>query len=170
MKISRFYVNHDEIEKVVQLYDLVWDQQDSEMLNRLKRHSSYPGFVGLVAHSKDNEITGFIYGYTSLTGQYYHGILQEGLEEEKDFWLHNCFELVEIAVHPEYRKKKVAESLLNNLQTYLHHRTAILTTQTNNIPARRLYGKNNWLTIRDDFYPVKEGPPYVIMGKLLLSE
>ena len=55
---------------------------------------------------------GFAYGYASLPGQYYHELLARAFDrEECDKWLRDCFEFVELAVHPSFRKQGLGRML-----------------------------------------------------------
>ena len=155
------------IEKVADLYNTIWNCEDTTIKERIRKHSSYTGYKGMILLS-DKEVVGFSYGYTSLPGQYYHEKLaKEFTTEEYDKWLTNCFEFVELAVHPDYRKQGFGRMLVNQLLQNIQNETAVLTTQVNNSAARRLYESLNWLTLKEPFFPSDESNPYIIMGKEL---
>jgi hypothetical protein len=44
---------------------------------------------------------------------------------------------------------------------------AILTTEAKNMSARSLYSNLGWQTIKEPFYVLPDGEPYIIMGKKL---
>lgn len=129
------------------------------------KHSDYEGFKGFFIKNEEENVVGFIYGYTSLPGQYYNTLLKKELTaEEQNVWLSDCFELVELAVHPDYRKQGFGRVLVKQLLECVENRTALLTTQVNNDSARNLYTKLGWRIIKEPFFPSNENTPFVIMG------
>jgi hypothetical protein len=116
--IEQVEINQGSIDKIVGLYQNVWSAQDEQSFeSRLLKHSTYEGFQMFTASGIDGAIAGFIYGYTSLPGQYYRNLLEEALSlEESEKWLVHCFELVELAVDPVYVRRGIATGLHNRLQ------------------------------------------------------
>ena len=160
----------DEVlQQVSELYKEVWDSEDNSIKERILKHSSYEGFRGFVVLSNKDKVIGFSYGYTSLPGQFYHEILaKEFNSEEYHQCLQDCFEIVELAVQPSYRKKGLGTMLITKLLEAVDNKTAILTPQINNISARSLYESLHWKVLKEPFYPSNSKQPYVIMGKKLL--
>lgn len=166
MKIINFDHSSEKIEEMADLSITTFGGSKSEMVERIKRHMSYPGFIGLLALDENNLVTGFTYGYISTKGQYYRTLLEAALsKEENDLWLEDCFEYVELLVSPIHRNRGIGKSLMTALLASSKQKTAILTTQQNNYTARSLYKKLGWTEIKEPFYPGNE--PYVIMGKQL---
>lgn len=167
MEIRNILFNEPEMNHIARLYSEIWGTSAEEFLIRFKRHATYPGFRGIVATAGE-EIISLAYGYTSMEGQYYHEILKKSLSvKEQKLWLADCFELVELAVDPAFRRNKIGQALLSELTGQIMNKTAILTTQVDNLPARTMYEKLGWISIRDNFVPKENGKPYVIMGKEL---
>jgi ribosomal protein S18 acetylase RimI-like enzyme len=157
--------------RVASLYNEIWNREGTEFLGRLKRHSTYEGFRGFVALNQEKDLLGYSYGYTSMKGQYYRDLLAKQLEPQKaHMWLENCFEVVELAIHPSARRSGLGKLLVNNLIDGTGHKTAILTTQVDNSPARTLYKNLNWVVVKDSFIPSQDDvTPYVMMGKSLIT-
>ncbi|MBT2681620.1 GNAT family N-acetyltransferase [Bacillus sp. ISL-35] len=163
-------INKDEelLNQVAILYQQVWAQEDLSIKERVMRHAVYAGYRGFVAISSQGEVAGYAYGYSSLPGQYYHGLLSEALHpEEYQTWLTDCFEFVELGVLPAFRNQGLAKELVNRLLDGTGHETAVLTTQLDNNSARGLYKTLGWEVIKQPFYPSEHAQPYVIMGKHL---
>lgn len=164
-------INKDKelLNQVADLYQQVWAQEDLSIKERVTRHAGYADYRGFVAISNQGEIAGYAYGYSSLPGQYYHGLLSEALNpEEEQTWLTDCFEFVELgSVLPAFRNQGLAKELVNHLLDGAGHKTAVLTTQLDNDSARGLYETLGWRVIKQPFYPNENGQPYVIMGKQL---
>ena len=155
------------IDKIASLYNTIWNSEDTTIKERIWKHSTYTGYKGIIL-LRNEEVVGFAYGYTSLPGQYYHEKLtKEFTSEEYNHWLTNCFEFVELAVHPGYRKQGFGQMLIKKLLQDVDSKTAVLTTQVNNNSARSLYESLNWLTLKEPFFPGEENNPYIILGKEL---
>ncbi|MEH7239410.1 GNAT family N-acetyltransferase [Bacillus sp. JJ1562] len=168
VKYSRIDLTENILDKVANLYKIVWDSADPLINERLLKHANYDGFKGIVILSDEEEAIGFSYGYTSLPGQFYHEKLaKEFSSEEYNKWLKDCFEFVELAVHPDYRQQGFGRILVNELLQDIKNKTVILTTQVNNRPARSLYESLNWICLKDQFFPSVKDNPYIIMGKKL---
>ncbi len=160
-------LTEQNVEKVAQLYNSIW-KEDSSFVDRIQKHMSYEGFKGMIAVDEGGNMIGFSYGYLSRPGQYYYSLLEKALtEKQRDIWLSHCFELVELAVHPEFRKQGIGKQLLNELLEEVSTNTALLTTQVTNLPARTLYDQLKWTVIKEPFFPNESSEPYVIMGKKL---
>jgi len=159
MKIQSIQDEH--LEQIEQLYNKVWH---NPILERLQKHRTYEGFKGVVLLNK-TELVGFAYGYHSLPGQYYHGLLSKALNpQEYDQWLTDCFEVVELAVDPDFRRQGHAKTLMMELLKDVKRKTAILTTQTDNVSARSLYESMGWVVVKEPFYPGVPEQPFVILG------
>ncbi|KFN02166.1 GNAT family N-acetyltransferase [Bacillus clarus] len=169
MKIVPIQKDEVLIENIVKLYCIVFEKTNfDEMLERIKRHMGYTDFKGVVAINDGNEVIGFAYGYRSVKGQYYNQLMSEALNlEQVNQWLQDCFEFVELAVHPEHRNKGLGTTLHNHLLEGIRNKTSVLTTQINNGKARSLYGNLEWMNVMEPFHPSKDDVPYVIMGKAL---
>ncbi|MEN2767856.1 GNAT family N-acetyltransferase [Ornithinibacillus xuwenensis] len=165
--LTPLIMEEDVLHRVNSLYNHVWNVNGVEFVQRIKRHFTYPGFIGILA-SQGAEVMGFVYGYASVKGQYYHELLCQQLSvSEQRLWLEDCFELVELAVHPSIRRQRLGQRLVQSLMEQVTCQTAILTTQKNNIPALGLYKQLNWEVVKDDFFPTQQQEAYLIMGKEL---
>ncbi|PQD94785.1 N-acetyltransferase [Pradoshia eiseniae] len=160
--------SESNLHSVVSLYQTVWNDWGESHLDRIKRHTGYKGFRGYIAMD-EGDIIGYAYGYSSLSGQYYHELLNDHLSSDgSDDWLNNCFEFVELAVHPKYRKRGIGALLHDQLLNDLPFERAILTTQTDNWPAISLYRSKGWVIISDSFLPLDDPEqPFIIFGKTL---
>lgn len=151
------------IGQIESLYSKVWNQS---IVERLKKHYTYEGFKGIALLNEEEQLIGFAYGYTSLPGQYYHGLLSNALNpSEYEQWLSDCFEVVELAVDPDFRRQGHAKTLMTELLKEVKQKTAILTTQTDNPSARSLYDSMGWVIVKEPFYPGVPENPFVIMGR-----
>ena len=161
-------INEALLGQIEQLYNKVWNQS---IVERLKKHDTYEGFKGLALLNETDQLVGFAYGYTSLPGQYYHGLLSKALNSaEYEQWLSHCFEVVELAFDPGFRRQGHAKTLMTELLDGIKRKTVILTTQTDNKSARSLYESMGWVIVKEPFYPGEPEKPYVIMGRKLNTD
>ncbi|GAA0603423.1 GNAT family N-acetyltransferase [Virgibacillus siamensis] len=138
----------------------------AEMVQTIRKHSTYPGFFGIKALNDDTELIGFAYGYESTPGQFYRGKLEEQLTTAQvESWLADCFEFVELIVAPSARKRGVGSELHDALIGQASHRTSVLTTGINNSPAIRLYTKKEWEVIKHDAPVLSDDNLQLIMVK-----
>lgn len=160
------------IENMAKLYCKAFEKTNfNEMIERMKRHVEYADFKGIVAINDENEVVGFTYGYRSLEGQYYNQLMREALNlEQVEEWLQDCFEFVELAVHPQHQNEGLGTKLHNELLKGILNRTSVLTTQINNEKARSLYERLEWVNILEPFHPSTNDVPYIIMGKTLKTK
>ncbi|MGE7881448.1 GNAT family N-acetyltransferase [Bacillus sp. NPDC094077] len=167
-------IEKDEIliNNMAKLYCKVFNKTNfTEMIERIKRHIEYTDFKGIVVINDENEVVGFTYGYCSLEGQHYNQLMREALNlEQVDQWLQDCFEFVELAVHPQYRNEGLGTKLHNELLEGISNGTSVLTTQIDNEKARSLYERLDWVNVLEPFHPSKNDVPYVIMGKVLKTK
>lgn len=77
------------------------------------KHVSWPGFRMFVAAIDDNAV-GFIYGYRSLPGQWWHDQVRESLASAGHAdWLENALELAEVAVLPAFQGQGIGTRLID---------------------------------------------------------
>src|SRR4051794_19739675 len=64
-------------------------------------HGRRGGFPAGATLATDGRLAGFGYGYTSGPGQWWHDQVRSALDDaSRQFWLGNCFEVVELHVRP----------------------------------------------------------------------
>jgi len=160
-------IDSPHLNEVVDIYHRVFEESDfEEIRGRFLKHSTYPGYTGWVAVCEDR-IVGFAYGFSSTSGQFYRSKLESVLEDnEIHSWLSDCFEFVEMAVLPEFRRQGIASTLEKRLLDKAHHKTSVLTTETANEDARFLYEKLGWENVKEAQLMQSEDP-MLIMGKKL---
>ena len=74
--------------------------------------------------------------------------------------------LISIAVHPEHRRKGIAQQLLTSLEEQLSHRRTIrLEVRRNNKPAIQFYTKNGYMYVGVEERYYRDGEDALIMEK-----
>ena len=150
--------------RMVRLYSRLFNVDRIPMEIQFRKRAKYPGHEGHLA-VEQGTVIGYIYGYTSLKGQYYHDLLARHLLPETD-WIRDAMELVELGVAPEHRGKGIAGKLMDTLLEGRREEKALLTVRKENTGAIRLYERKGWVVVKKGFFPhVPE--EYFIMGKKL---
>ncbi|RLL48283.1 N-acetyltransferase [Oceanobacillus piezotolerans] len=172
IKITPFYCNDPDLEEIGELYCIAFlnknfslEDKEKAIIN-INKHADYEGFKGLKAINTLGNIVGFSYGYTSIPKQFYREKIANQLSEiEIHTWLNNSFEFVELAVSPSYKRLGIASRLHDTLLEMIDHRTAVLTTNVNNLPAINLYRKKGWELIKTNAPVLSNHSLQMIMGK-----
>ncbi|MCR8847676.1 GNAT family N-acetyltransferase [Rossellomorea sp. SC111] len=164
MQIVPFRLEGKYFKKMITLYCRLFQVDPRGMEEQFKRHSTYPFFEGYLAII-DDRVAGYIYGYSSRKGQYYHDLLASHLHPERD-WMKNCMELVELGVDPSYRGRGIGKQLVEQLLKNRKEKRVLLTTRKDNDTAIAFYHAGGFKVIREGFYP-NVPHEYIIMGKRL---
>lgn len=138
---------------------------------RFERHATYPGWRGYVALADFDDgpsgVVGYVYGYASGEDQRYHRQLRACLPHHLAArWLVDCFELVEIGVHPACRRQGVATALHDAVLDGVEHDTAVLTTGVHNAAALAFYDDLGWVHVWEPFR-FEGGRPMTVYGRPL---
>ncbi|WP_336360071.1 GNAT family N-acetyltransferase [Haladaptatus sp. ZSTT2] len=155
-----------DFEAAIALYCHIFSNDETAVRDRFERHTTYPGYRGFLAVDGD-EVIGYVYGYTSKPGQYYHEALRAAMPKDvSETWLTDCFEFVELGVSRPARRQGIGRLLHDTLLRDLPHETSVLTTHVGNVAARRMYENLGWEVIHRPFV-LDGGNEMVVMGKRL---
>ncbi|MGD6967393.1 GNAT family N-acetyltransferase [Rossellomorea vietnamensis] len=150
--------------QMLNLYTILYGEDPLEMQKQFLHHFQLPNFEGYFAVI-DKRLAGFIYGYSSRKGQYYHDLLSRQLNGDRN-WMENCMELAELGVHPRYRRRGIAKELVDALLKNRTESKALLTTRKDNTAGVLFYRKIGWKELSDGFFP-NVPYEYIIFGKVL---
>lgn len=131
------------------------------------RQRSRAGFRCIVAREgSQGALVGFVYGFTSLPGQWWHDQVSQRLSDaQREHWLSDAFELTELAVLPSHQGKGIGGQLHDRVLLGLPQRTAVLSTMQIETPAMGLYRRRGWRVLLNDFLFSGAVRLYVILGK-----
>lgn len=124
------------------------------------------GFVFLSARNEEGKLIGFSFGWKSVSGGKFNTRVKEALSKNADFWLSDCFELVDFAVLPQYRGRGIGKTLFTKLFDYVDFKTALLQTHLEDTAASKIYLKNNWEIVVPKL-EVSETVFFRVFGKVL---
>lgn len=132
----------------------------------LARHTQRKEFRCCVATEHSNgRVLGFVYGYTSEPGQWWHDTVVRALDPTTvQQWLSGAFEFVELAVLPSAQGQGIGGKLHDTILEGLPHRTAALSTYQTETTALQLYRKRGWIPLLQNFFFPNNNHPFLIMG------
>jgi GNAT superfamily N-acetyltransferase len=140
--------------------------QLAHIRNVIPAHARRSGFRCVTAHDKTtSRLIGFAYGYTGARGQWWTDQVSSALARgERDQWLPGHFEFVELAVDPAFQGQGIGGRLHDLLIAGRTEGRALLSTIDQPTPARALYERRGWVTLRRNFHFAGGDKPYRIMG------
>ncbi len=140
---------------------------DERFAEILPRHTAREGFRFLAARAENGRLAGFAYGYRGGPGQWWHDHVAAALGPDGTRrWLPpGHFELVELQVRPEIRRRGLGGRLHDELLGGFDAPTAVLSTEQDNEAARALYSGRGWQVIVEELSFGDDYPPFVVMGK-----
>ncbi|MCA9834508.1 MAG: GNAT family N-acetyltransferase [Thermomicrobiales bacterium] len=129
------------------------------------KHVLWPGFRLFLAAIDDNPV-GFIYGYRSQAGQWWHDevapdLVAAGLEE----WLKDALELAEIAVLPQFQGKGIGSHLINVFLNDVQE-PILLSVEATEPRTHALYLAHGFTDLLTDFrYTDYPDDSIIVMGR-----
>lgn len=141
-----------------------------EIRLRLKdTHCRRKGFRLLVATAHAGRVVGMAYGYHGERGQWWHDtVIQRVQPETASDWFGDSYELVELAVHPDYQCHGIGTMLIVELLRERPERTCVLSTRTDS-HAHELYSRLGFELIVEMTFTAG-GWPFYVMGKRLRAD
>jgi ribosomal protein S18 acetylase RimI-like enzyme len=151
----------------------------------MERHAAYDGFRALAVTAGDpgrpgdhghsgapGRIIGFSYGFRGAAGQWWHDVVAAALTATSGWdlaaaWLADSLEIAEVHVHPDYHRRGIGRSLVLGMAEDRPERTAVLSTQDADSPARRLYRGLGFADLLTGYSFPGTPVPYAVMGAAL---
>jgi ribosomal protein S18 acetylase RimI-like enzyme len=119
----------------------------------------------MLAAVENGRLAGFAYGYHGAEGQWWYERVAAALQPaDRHRWLVNgYFELVELAVDPEFQRRGIGGRLHDALLEP-EAGPALLSTQVHNAQARRLYFGRGWQLVVPELRFARAGELYSVLG------
>jgi GNAT superfamily N-acetyltransferase len=166
-----------ELDTLLAVYVAAMRPESAHLPGRLtimERHAGHPGFKAIAATpaGTGGPIVAFAYGFRGAPGQWWHDVVRYGVvaaagDAAASAWLADPLEIAEVHVRPEYQQQGIGRRLLLTLTAGRTERTAVLSTQDSDSPARRLYRSLGFSDLLTGFSFPGGGPPYAVMGAAL---
>jgi ribosomal protein S18 acetylase RimI-like enzyme len=134
-------------------------------------HVHRSGFRAVATLDSAATLLGFGYGYTSSSGQWWHDQVRGALPRStRRTWLSDCFEVVELHVHPVAQGQRLGRAQLHALLSMAVGRTTLLSTpeaDERTSRAWRLYRSFEFVDVLRDFHFPGDDRPFAILGRPL---
>ncbi|MCO8276116.1 GNAT family N-acetyltransferase [Actinoplanes sp. TRM 88003] len=132
-------------------------------------HVRRAGFRAVATLTTDGRLAGFGYGYTSGPGQWWHDQVRSNLGEgERQRWLADCFEVVELHVRPAAQGHGVGARQLRALLAMAEGETVLLSTpeaDEQKSRAWRLYRRFGFADVLRHFHFPGDERAFAILGR-----
>jgi ribosomal protein S18 acetylase RimI-like enzyme len=134
-------------------------------------HTRRAGFRSMAAlaggdrDGMDGALVGFVYGYATAPGQWWHDQVRAALSPAQAAeWLEGCFELSELHVRPAWQGRGIGRALLTGLVDELPHQAVLLSTPEGDTRAWRLYRSLGFIgLVRHHLFP-GDSRPFAVLG------
>jgi ribosomal protein S18 acetylase RimI-like enzyme len=174
-----------ELDTLIAVYQAAMRPDPAQLPGRhsiMQRHASYRGFRALAvtadavgqpsAPGWPGQIVGFSYGFRGADGQWWHDVVAAALTAKAGQalaagWLADSLEIAEVHVHPDFHRRGIGRSLVLGLAEGRRERTAVLSTQDAESPARRLYRGLGFADLLTGYSFPGAAVPYAVMGAAL---
>ena len=134
-------------------------------------HVRRRGFQAVASLDPAGALLGFGYGYTSGSGQWWHDQVRSALSRgARKTWLTDCFEVVELHVHPAAQGHGFGAAQLRALLTMAIEKTTLLSTpeaDEQQSRAWRLYRRYGFVDVLRNFQFPGDDRPFAILGRTL---
>lgn len=149
----------------VRLYVATWPSDELNVTRFFTRYTTLPDYHGLAA-LHEGKLVGFGFGARSLPGQWWHDRLAAhvGIDHPA---LQDAWTLVDLAVAPEHRGRGIGGALMEALLAAQPCPRALLSTEVDNVGARRLYERHGWTYLHPGFAFNPGDKVYAVMRREL---
>ena len=154
---------------VLDVYQRVWGNRGFQP--QVRRHAAYPGFKGIAALAPSGEIAGYIYGTSTLPGQWWPDRIAAVIGRElAERLLYGSFNVTELGVRAEHRRLGLGIRLMRAVLAGLPHHHVTLSTECSNHPARTLYEGLGFDYLVERMYFAEGGEEYAVLDRPLPLE
>ncbi|HEY0700802.1 MAG TPA: GNAT family N-acetyltransferase [Micromonospora sp.] len=134
-------------------------------------HVRRPGFRAVATLTNDGELVGFGYGYLGAPGQWWHDQVHRALDAgAREFWLTDCFEVVELHVRPPAQGHGLGAGQLRTLLAMAGGSTTLLSTpeaDERRSRAWRLYRRFGFVDVLRHFHFPGDERAFAVLGREL---
>lgn len=152
----------------VDVYCTVWHRNYDDSAVFFKRYTQMPDFIGYVA-IVESRVVGIAFGTASQFGQWWHDKVAQQVGQSHPA-LHNTWVLTELAVLNRFRKHQIGSRLHDLVLSEQPYPNVILSTQVDNMTARKFYEKRQWQYLHHGFSFQSGRQPYCIMHKVMTHD
>ena len=163
IELCRFNNQSSLLFDAIEIYCTIWGHNKDDSTIFFRKYTQQTDFLGYIA-CVENQAVGFAMGTASQEGQWWHDKVAKNIGDNHpaliDAWV-----LIELGILEDYRHQQVGTILHNHILSIQPYPNALLSTQVNNIPARKFYEKYGWYYLHYGMVFNKNREQYCIMGK-----
>lgn len=138
--------------------------------NSLIQHTGYDGYRCVAAVDDGDRILGFVYGYESRPGRWWHDTVAPTMRAGGyGDWLSDAFEFVEFAVDPISQRRGIGGHLHDEIIGHVSSARSLLSTDAGMNLAHEMYLRRGWIDLVSDFRYPGGGSLAVLMGLDLVA-
>jgi GNAT superfamily N-acetyltransferase len=134
-------------------------------------HVNRRDFRAVASFDDQGTLLGFGYGYLSEPGQWWHDQVRGAIRREQRMaWLADCFEVVELHVHPDAQGHGLGATQLRMLLGMANHKTTLLSTpEADETTSRawRMYRRFGYVDVVRYVLVPGDGRPFAVLGRTL---
>lgn len=128
------------------------------------KHVGWPAFRLFIA-AIDASPVGFIYGYRSVPGQWWHDQVRDDLVKTGNAaWLANSLELAEIAILPQFQGRGIGTRLIDAFLEGVAQ-PVLLAVDAEDERTHRLYGAHGFRDLLTEFHYTGWDDRIIVMGR-----
>lgn len=162
------------LDDVINVYGQAMGYRSDVLTTRrgyMASHVYRPGFRAVASLDDDGTLLGFGYGYTSQPGQWWHDQVKTAMRrDQRNYWLSDCFEVVELHVLPAAQGHGLGAAQLRDLLAMATAKTTLLSTpEADETTSRawRLYRRFGFVDVVRHFYFPGDARAFAILGRTL---
>ena len=165
-RLAAFDLGSPLLPGVLDVYQRVWGNRGFQP--QVSRHATYPGFKGIAVLAPSGKIAGYIYGTSTLPGQWWPDRIAAVIGRElADRRLYSSFNVTELGVLMDHRRRGLATRLMRAVLADLPHQQVTLSTECVNYPARALYESLGFGYLVERMSFAEGGEEYAILDRPL---
>lgn len=128
------------------------------------KHCGWPGFQLYIAAIDANPL-GFIYGYRTLPGQWWHDEVKDTLiQAGEGHWLEDAIELAEVAVLPQFQGRGIGTRLIDAFLNDVAQ-PVLLALEADDERTHTLYAAHGFHDLLTDFRYAGFDDRIIVMGR-----
>jgi ribosomal protein S18 acetylase RimI-like enzyme len=164
----------NRLDDVIAVYGLAMGYPQDLLTTRkgyMGSHVNRREFRAVASFDDNDVLLGFGYGYLSEPGQWWHDQVRGAIRRDQRMgWLADCFEVVELHVHPAAQGQGLGATQLRMLLGMANHKTTLLSTpEADEATSRawRLYRRFGYVDVVRNFLFPGDGRPFAVLGRAL---
>lgn len=165
------------LDDVISVYGQAMGYPPDLLISRksyMASHVNRRDFRAVATLDNQGTLLGFGYGYHSEPGQWWHDQVRNAIRrEQREQWLADCFEVVELHVRPAAQGHGLGAAQLRALLTMAKGTTTLLSTPEADEAASRawrLYRRFGFVDVLRQFLFPGDSRPFAVLGRTLPLE